>query len=127
MVPIMQVTEKLKSYIVSQLDLMSKNTPIVGFIKPLATRALNKNFSKITKALDLIADDSGNIDVEGILTETIDNLISTKPFTVNVPVIGDIEIGGGTVNLNIPFTDKKLVFNTQDIESFKEILTTKNY
>lgn len=46
-------------------------------MKPLITRALDKNFSKITKALELIADKDGNVDVEGILTEMMENLMTT--------------------------------------------------
>lgn len=62
MVTIMQLTDNLKSYISSQLESMSKSSPVIGFMKPLITRALDKNFSKITKALELIADKDGNVD-----------------------------------------------------------------
>lgn len=77
MVTIMQLTDNLKSYISSQLESMSKSSPVIGFMKPLITRALDKNFSKITKALELIADKDGNVDVEGILTEMMENLMTT--------------------------------------------------
>lgn len=40
-------------------------------------------------------------------------------------IIGDVEIGGGTIGFSIPLTDKKLVFDTTDLESFKEMLITK--
>ena len=75
MVTIMQLTDNLKSYISSQLESMSKSSPVIGFMKPLITRALDKNFSKITKALELIADKDGNVDVEGILTEMMENTL----------------------------------------------------
>ena len=39
MVAVIQLTDKLKSYIATQLDSMSKTTPMVGFMKPLITRA----------------------------------------------------------------------------------------
>lgn len=81
MVTIMQLTDNLKSYISSQLESMSKSSPVIGFMKPLITRALDKNFSKITKALELIADKDGNVDVEGILTEMMENLMTTNPFS----------------------------------------------
>ena len=45
---------------------------------------------------------------------------------VNTSFIGDIEVGGGTIKLNIPFLDKQLVFNKSDLESFKEILISKS-
>lgn len=36
MVTIMQLTDNLKSYISSQLESMSKSSPVIGFMKPLA-------------------------------------------------------------------------------------------
>lgn len=126
MVAVIQLTDKLKSYISTQLDSMSKTSPMIGFIKPLITRALDKNFSKITKALDLIADENGNVDVEGILTEMMENLMTTQPFTFKTSFVGDIEVGNGNIKLNIPLTDKRLVFNMTDLENFKEMLIAKD-
>ena len=126
MVAVLQLTDKLKTYISTQLDSMSKTSPMIGFIKPLITRALDKNFSKITKALDLIADENGNIDVEGILTEMMENLMTTQPFTFKTSFVGDIEVGNGNIKLNIPLTDKRLVFNMTDLENFKEMLIAKD-
>lgn len=126
MVAVLQLTDKLKTYISTQLDSMSKTSPMVGFIKPLITRALDKNFSKITKALDLIADENGNVDVEGILTEMMENLMTTQPFTFKTSFVGDIEVGNGNIKLNIPLTDKRLVFNMTDLENFKEMLIAKD-
>lgn len=126
MVTIMQLTDNLRSYILLQLETMSKASPIVSLIKPLITRALDNNFSKIHKALNLIADKDGNIDIENILTEMAENLVTTDPFTFKTSFIGDIEIGGGEVKFNLPLTNKRLVLNTADLEAFKEMLITKN-
>lgn len=54
----------MKSYILTQLDSMAKTSPVMGFMKPLVIRALDKKLSKITSTLDLISDDNGNIDIE---------------------------------------------------------------
>lgn len=80
MVTIMQLTDNLKSYISLQLESMAKANPMIGFMKPLITRALDKNFSKVSKALDLIADKDSNIDIENILTEMMENLMTTNPL-----------------------------------------------
>lgn len=125
MVTVMQLADNLKSYIVLQLDNMSMVNPMIGFMKPLITRALDRNFSKVKKALDLIADSEGNIDIENILTEMIGNVMNTKPFTFNTSVIGDVEVGGGHIKLNLPLTNKRLVLDTSDLETFKEMLITK--
>lgn len=123
---VLQLTDRVKSYVNTQLDSMSRTNPMISFMKPLVTRVLDKNFSKVTKALDLIADENGNIDIEGILSEMMDNLMTTQPFTLKTSFIGDVEIGGGNIKLNIPLTDKRLVFNMLDLESFKEMLITKD-
>ena len=125
MVTIIQLTDNLRAYITSQLDTMSKNTPMIGFMKPLITRALDKNFSKVTKALDLIANDEGKIDIEDILTEMIENVMNTNPFTFKTSFIGDVEIGGGQIKFNLPLTNKRLVLDMTDLEAFKEMLITK--
>ena len=125
MVTIMQLTDNLRAYVATQLDTMSKNTPMIGFMKPLITRALDKNFSKVTKALDLIANDEGKIDIENILTEMMENVMTTNPFTFKTPFIGDVEIGGGQIKFNLPLTNKRLVLDMTDLEAFKEMLITK--
>lgn len=126
MVTIMQLTDNLKSYISLQLESMAKTNPMIGFMKPLITRALDKNFSKVSKVLDLIADKDGNIDIENILTEMMENLMTTNPFTFKTSFVGDIEIGGGEIKFNLPLTNKRLVLNMTDLETFKEMLITKD-
>lgn len=125
MVNVSQITKNLKSYITKQLDIMSQDTPMINFIKPLISRAVDKNFSKIDKALYLIADTEGNVDIENILEEMLQNVINSRPFTFNTSIIGDIEIGGGHIKLNVPLTNKKLVLDVNDLETFKKILTEK--
>ena len=110
----MQLTDNLRAYVATQLDTMSKNTPMIGFMKPLITRALDKNFSKVIKVLDLIANDEGKIDIE-----------NTNSFTFKTSFIGDVEIGGGQIKFNLPLTNKRLVLDMTDLEAFKEMLITK--
>jgi hypothetical protein len=126
MVTVTQLTDNLKSYVSLQLDSMSKSNPMIGFMKPFITRALDKNFDKVTKTLDLISDKEGNIDIENIITEMMENLMNTNPFTFKTSFIGDIEIGGGEIKFNLPFTSKRLVLNMTDLETFKEMLITKS-
>lgn len=126
MVNIDQILTKLKPYISSQIDAIATNTPLLNFMKPLIIRALEKKLDNIKSALDLIADSDGNIDVEGILTEMADNVVNTKPFNIKVPMFGDIKLGGGNIEINIPYTDKSLIFNKADIDNIKQILTSNN-
>ena len=117
-----QLTIRLKQYINSQITQISKNNPIIAFMKPLLTRALDKNFNKIDGYLNLISDDEGNIDAENILSEMIESIIHTNTFNINAPIIGNIEIGNSQIKVNIPFTDKRLVFNSQDLQLLKQAL-----
>lgn len=117
-----QLTIRLKQYINSQITQISKNNPIIAFMKPLLTRALDKNFNKIDGYLSLISDDEGNIDAENILSEMIESIIHTNTFNINAPIIGNIEIGNSQIKVNIPFTDKRLVFNSQDLQLLKQSL-----
>ena len=75
---------------------------------------------------DLIADKDGNIDIENILAEMMENLMTTNPFTFKTSFVGDIEIGGGEIKFNLPLTNKRLVLNMTDLETFKEMLITKD-
>lgn len=126
MVTVKQLTTNLKDYINKQLINMSKTNPVIGFVKPLITRALDKNFDKVHTTLDLIADKEGKIDIENILAEMMENLMTTQPFTFNTSFIGEIEVGGGEIKLNLPLTNKRLILNMSDLETFKETLTTKS-
>lgn len=122
MINIQQLTNNLKSYITSQLNIMSNNTPIIGFMKPLIIRVIDKNIDKVTNTIKLISDNEGNIDIETILSEMMQNVINTQPFVYKAPFIGDIEIGNGNIKLNLPLTDKRIVLNQQDLQLFKEAL-----
>lgn len=123
MIDTTQLSDRLTVYIINQLDSMAQSTPAIGFFKPLITRVLNKKLSKIHSFLELIADESGQVDIENIVTEMMESVMSTSPFKINTPYVGDIEVGGGSIKMNIPFTQKSLVFNTEDLVKFKETIT----
>ena len=117
-----QLLTNIKEYLIVQLDSLSKSTPVIGIAKPLISRILNNNLDKIESLLELIADKDGNIDAEQIVDEMVNNIINANPFKINTEFIGDIEIGGGNIKINIPLTDKKLVLNQNDLNILKETL-----
>lgn len=80
----------------------------------------------LAKIIDDIDAGNSNITEDEALSEMMDNLMTTQPFTIKTSFIGDVEIGGGNIKLNIPLTDKRLVFNMSDLENFKEMLITKD-
>lgn len=121
---IAQVADKLKYFIITQVDSMAKTTPLLNIVKPLVSRVIDNNFNKVYSALNLIADSNGEIDIENIINEMMDNLAVTSPFVLHTSFIGDMELGNGLIKINIPFTDKRIVFNRSDIENLKLLLTS---
>lgn len=120
-----QLIEKLQYFVEVQLSNMAKTNPVICFFKPIASRALKKKLSGIASFLDLVTDGNGNIDAENIIGEMTASLINTQPFGIDVPILGRITIGGGRIEIGIPFTDKSIVLNEEDFVELKEILTSK--
>lgn len=120
-----QLIEKLQYFVEIQLSNMAKTNPVISFFKPIASRALKKKLSGIASFLDLMADEDGNIDAENIIGEMTTSLINTQPFGIDVPILGRVTIGGGRIEMGIPFTDKSIVLSEGDLVELKEILTSK--
>lgn len=119
------IIENLKLYLGKQIDSISRDTPIVHIMKPIIVRVINNNYNKVYNMVNLLADENGEIDIENIITEMIDNLVTSPSFIVHTNILGDLEIGNGLIKINIPFTEKKLVLNKGDVETFKDMLTNK--
>lgn len=115
------VVNKIIEFANSKLTEMSSQNPFMLLARPFFARAINNNISKLDSLLGIIADEKGMVDVEGIITEMIDNLL-VAPLTKFPNTLGGIEIGEGTIKLNIPLMDKQLIFDTNDIEIFKQSL-----
>lgn len=125
MMTIPKLIDSLQRYVDMQIEEVARVNPMMGFIKPLIKRAANNYISKADKALLLLADKDGNIDVGEILSEMTESLMTTEPFTINTSFIGDIVIGNGNIKLGIPYTERNLVFNVSDLQNLREMLTIK--
>ena len=117
----------LKEFTDKYLDKLGTSHPILSMIKPLATRAINNKIKSIHSFLDLIAEEDGTIDANGILTEFAEALMKNNPISIDLPVFGDVFVGGGRIELGIPFINKNIVFTDSDINYLKELLNSKNY
>lgn len=117
----------LKVFVSEYLDKIAETSPMIGIMKPLATRAINKKINSAKTILDLIAEEDGTIDIKGILTESVETLMKTNPFNFNIPILGDVLIGGGKIELGIPFINKNIVFTDSDINYLKELLISETY
>ena len=125
MITVPELSMKLKSALAIQIDNVAKSNPMIGFMKPLITRAINKNFSKVSKLLYSISDENDKVDIENILPEMIQSVANTNPFVINTPFLGDIKIGGGLIELNIPMTTKGIIFNEEDLKMLQESILNK--
>jgi hypothetical protein len=126
MITVPRLIENLQRYVDIQITEMAKTSPMMGFMKPLISRAATNAIGKADKALSLLADKDGNIDIENIISEMRDSVLTSQPFTVNLPVLGDVEIGNGLIMANIPMINKRLVLNRDDLNMLKEMLIIKS-
>lgn len=111
------VIDKLVEFANNQINSIVSSNPMFIFYKPFIARGLNKYIGKADKFLSFIEDSNGNIDIEGIIDEEIDNLL-----VLQVQKFDGIEIGEGKISLDIPGLNKKIVINSDDIEEFKKNL-----
>lgn len=121
-----QLFKGINTFISEYADTIAKDNPVMCFIKPVLTRVVNNKLMEYENAISLIADKEGNIDIEGILSEIVTSLSQVNPFNYNIQGF-NISVGGGTIGVDIPIVNKHLVFNSDDIEYLKELLTIKNY
>lgn len=118
------IIDKIVQFANNKLSEMSSSNPFVLFIRPVVARAINNNIGKLDSILKLVQDSDGNVDIEGILSEMVDNL-AVAQIKKYPNVLNGVELGNGSIKVNLPFFDKAIVFDTDDIESFKKSLTVK--
>lgn len=88
-------------------------------------KIIDNKSAKISSFLNLFADDSGNIDIESLIDDMIQRLNTVDPFNLPLGSFNGIVIGGGKIKVGIPFIDKAIVFNVQDITALKSMLQNK--
>lgn len=123
MITVPKLIENLQKYVDMQITEIAKTSPMIAFMKPLIHRAACNAIGKADIALSLLADKDGNVDISTIITDMIESLMTTQPFTINTSFIGDIVIGNGTIKIGIPYTERNLVFNSVDLQNLRETLT----
>ena len=118
------VISGIKKFILLQINKLSEGSPLIQFMRPLIVRAIDNGVKNTRSMIELLADANGNIDTGQIIDEMVSNVINTKPFTIKVPYLDNIIIGDGTIQINVPFIDKKVVFNTEDLNTLKELINS---
>lgn len=105
--------------VVTAIGILVTNTIAYYGCNDIVVDIFNFNIgTKVNQALSIIADENGMIDADGILNDMIDNLIISP-----VKEERGIKIGAGTVEIKIPFINKAIALDKDDINEFKEMLS----
>ena len=72
------VIKRLTEFINNKVDEMSINNSVVMVFRPVIHRVSKKVICKMEKLLSLLSDENGMIDVDGILGEMTNNLITAN-------------------------------------------------
>lgn len=117
--------ERVHMYLVKQVDILAETNPFIGFTRPLIVKGLKKKLARFSNLMDDFAEEDGTFDVEGTLGEMVKSVSTIQPFTMNIPVIGDVGIGGGSIRFSLPFVNKELAFTQSDLDELIGLLTSK--
>lgn len=117
---IIETIERLKLFLHKQVNSLALTNPMISFTKPLILRVIDNNIHKANGLLSMVADENGDIDVQSLIPEMIQSVMNTKPFMFHTEFLGDLEIGGGFIKLNIPMTNNQIVLSRTDLDVLKE-------
>jgi hypothetical protein len=117
----LETIEKLKIFLSRQITNLALTNPVISFSKPIITRVINNNIYKLNGFLSMLADENGEIDVQSLIPEMIQSVMTTKPFIYHTDFLGDLEIGGGFIKMNIPLTNSQIVLGKTDLDVLKEL------
>ena len=118
---VIETIEKLKIFLGRQINSLATNNPLIAFAQPMISRIVNNKINNANGFLSMLADDSGEIDTKALIPEMIQSVMNTKPFIYHTEFLGDLEIGGGFIKLNIPMTNNQVVLGRNDLEDLKRI------
>ena len=117
----LETIETLKLFIGKQINSLATNSPLIAFAQPVISRMVNNKLNTMHGFLSMLADESGEIDTKALISEMVQNVMTTKPFIYHTDFLGDLEIGGGFIKLNIPMTNNQLVLGRNDLEELKQL------
>ena len=118
---ILETIETLKLFLGKQINSLANNNPLIAFAQPVITKVVNNKLNNMHGFLSMLADESGEIDTKTLVSEMVQNVMTTKPFVYHTDILGDLEIGGGFIKINIPMTNNQLVLGRNDLEELKQL------
>lgn len=120
---VLETIDKLKIFLNKQINSLALTNPVISFSKPIIIRIINNNIHKANGFLSMLADENGEIDVQSLIPEMIQSVMTTRPFVYHTEFLGDLEIGGGFIKMNIPLTNNQIVLGKTDLDVLKELFT----
>ena len=106
-----------KKFINDKITELAVRNPLFNIGKPFITTIINNNIDKVDDFMKLLEDKNGDIDIKGIFTEVVNNLL-VNPSQYYPDLFGGITIGDGEISMNVPLLNKKLIINSKDINTF---------
>lgn len=120
---VLETIDKLKIFLNKQINSLALTNPVISFSKPIIIRIVNNNIHKANGFLSMLADENGEIDVQSLIPEMIQSVMTTRPFVYHTEFLGDLEIGGGFIKMNIPLTNNQIVLGKTDLDVLKDLFT----
>lgn len=117
-----EIIKGMKSFANAKISDMATNNSIILFTQPIINRAVDNMLGKADSFLALIEDKNGCVDIEAIVDEMINNLITTKSRSYD-DILSGLTIGDGHIKMNIPLVDKQIIFDTNDIKEMLMYIT----
>ena len=87
------IVDKVSTFVSEKLNEILDSNPFSFIIKPYVSRVANNYIGKLDGLLKAIEDKDGKVDIEGILSESIDNLVVAQ--VKKYPGAGGCEEGDG--------------------------------
>ena len=122
---VLATIETLKIFLNRQINSLAMTNPLISFSKPLITRIVNNKIDQADGFLSMLADSNGEIDVQSLVPEMIQSVMNTRPFTYHTEFLGDLEIGGGFIKMNIPMTNNQIVLGKADLDTLRDLFINK--
>ena len=122
---VLTTIETLKIFLNREINSLAMTNPLISFSKPLITRIVNNKIDQADGFLSMLADSNGEIDVQSLIPEMIQSVMNTRPFTYHTEFLGDLEIGGGFIKMNIPMTNNQIVLGKADLDTLRDLFINK--
>lgn len=122
---VLTTIETLKIFLNKQINSLAMTNPLISFSKPLIARIVNNKIDQADGFLSMLADSNGEIDVQSLIPEMIQSVMNTRPFTYHTEFLGDLEIGGGFIKMNIPMTNNQIVLGKADLDTLRDLFINK--